>query len=310
MPARRLVLPEDIATRPFTRAAGTSRGLRAASFRSVGVRRLAPGVFQASDGTEPRLRDLVGAHLATLDPRVLVDGLSALQLYGVDVGSPHPIRLCAPADHDVRRTGVRLRRVTAVPPSAGRVLTPVAAWAAAAYELDLVELVVAGDWLVRLRRTTPEELQAYAAGLRGRHCRTVRRAADLVRAKVDSRPESRLRMCLVLAGLPEPICNLPLGDEHFFIAQPDLTYPVHKLALEYEGDQHRTDPRQWDRDIERTRLLSREGFVVERVTRQRLRRPRQLVTEIHAALVAAGYSGPSPVFSPAWCAHFEPGRVQ
>jgi hypothetical protein len=306
VPARRLVLPEDIATRPFTRAAGESRGLRTSSFRSAGVRRLAPGVFQGFAAGDPQLRDVVAAQLATLDEAVVADGLTALQLYGVDLGTFHPIRLCAPADRDVRRAGVRVRRVASVPPSSGRVLTPTAAWAAAAVELDLVELVVAGDWLVRLKRTTPKEIQAYAATLSGRHCRTVERAAALVRANVDSRPESRLRMCLVLAGLPEPICNLELGDEYFFIAQPDLTYLVYKLLLEYEGDHHRTDPVQWDRDIERTRLLAREGFIVERVTKQRLKRPRRLVAEIYDALVAGGYDGPPPVISSDWLAHFEP----
>jgi hypothetical protein len=270
-------------------------------------------VFQAVTDAEPDLTHVVGAHLATLDPRVVADGVTALQLHGVDIGSRDLIRLCAPADRDIRRRNVRVRRLSVVPPSVGRVLTPPAAWAAAAVELDLVDLVVAGDWLVRLSRTTPEELQAYASGLRGRHCQSVRHAAGLVRASVDSPPESRLRMCLVLAGLPEPVCNLALGDEHFFIAQPDLAYLLYRLLLEYEGDHHRTDARQWDRDIERTRLLAKEGFTVERVTKQRLRRPRALVTEIHEALVSGGYDGPPPVFSPAWLAHFEPpsssGRI-
>lgn len=307
MPARRLDLPAPIATVPFTRRVGQSYGLRPSSFRSRGVRRLAPAVFQALDAdAEPALRTVAAAQLHSLPPGLLVEGLSALQLLGVELGPREPLRLCAPDGHQVKRHGVRVRRLAAPLPALDRVLTPCAAFATAAVDLDLVELVVAGDWLVRLGRTTPTELRAFAAGLTGRHCRTVRRAAELVRERVDSPPESRLRLCLVLAGLPEPAVNLDLGDEWFFLARPDLAYLRYRLLLEYEGDQHRTDRRQWNRDIDRTRYLTRQGYVVERVTAERLRRPRRLVQEIHQVLRSQGYEGPAPAFPAAWRSHFEP----
>jgi hypothetical protein len=189
----------------------------------------------------------------------------------------------------------------------GQVVVPEAAFAGAAGDLGVVELVVAGDWLVRLNKTTPVELQAYAATLTGRHSVTVRRAAALVRERVDSPPESRLRMCLVLAGLPEPECNVDLGDDSFFIATPDLAHLVHRLLLEYEGDHHRTDRGQWQKDIRRERQLRKAGFDVQRITVETLRQPRQLVEDVHALLAKAGYDGPSPVFSPDWIAHFAPG---
>ena len=185
---------------------------------------------------------------------------------------------------------------------------PEAAFAGAAGDLDVVELVVAGDWLVRLKKTTPVELQAYAATLTGRHPVTVRRAAALVRERVDSPPESRLRMCLVLAGLPEPECNVDLGGDSFFIATSDLAYLVYRLLLEYEGDHHRTDRGQWQKDIRRERQLRQAGFEVQRITAETLRRPSRLVEDVHGLLVKAGYDGPSPAFSPDWIAHFAPGR--
>jgi hypothetical protein len=114
-------------------------------------------------------------------------------------------------------------------------------------------------------------------------------------------------MCLVLAGLPEPECNVDLGDDSFFIATPDLAYLVHRLLLEYEGDHHRTDRSQWQKDIRRERQLRKAGFDVQRITAETLRQPRQLVEDVHALLVKAGYDGPSPVFSPDWIAHFAPG---
>jgi hypothetical protein len=306
MSARRLILPDALATRPFTTQAGRAYGLSRSAFQSSAVRRIAPRVYQAAADNDPALRDVVAAHLATMADDVLVDGLTALQLFGIDLGPRDPLRFCSTDKTDIRRAGVRVRRLSRTPPSKNRILTPPAALAAAAVDLDLVDLVVAGDWLVRLKKTTPPALQAYAADLTGRHCRTVRRAADLVRDRVDLRPESRLRMCLVLAGLPDPACNVDLGDDHFFIATPDLAYLLYKVLLEYEGDQHRTSSVQWDRDIDRTRQLTKQGYTIERVTKKRLRRPRLLVEEVYESLVSGGYDGPPPDFSPDWIAHFEP----
>ena len=115
-------------------------------------------------------------------------------------------------------------------------------------------------------------------------------------------------MCLVLAGLPEPECNVDLGDDSFFIATPDLAYLVYRLLLEYEGDHHRTDRAQWQKDIRRERQLREAGFEMQRITAETLRRPRELVDEVHTLLVKAGYAGPSPVLSADWIAHFTPGR--
>jgi hypothetical protein len=51
-----------------------------------------------------------------------------------------------------------------------------------------------------------------------------RRAAGLVRARVDSVPETRLRLCLVLAGLPTPDCNLVMGTHARPIGRVDLVF--------------------------------------------------------------------------------------
>lgn len=303
MPARRRELPPQLAARPFTldaaRAAGFSRP------RVAGVSRLAPRVYSI---LEPTLADRVAAHLVTLPGDVLVEGVTALALHGADLGASEPLRFCSPTGLRVRRSGVRVRRLSSdAPPSKGRVVTPPGAFATAAGDLDLSELVVAGDWLVRLKKTTPAALQKYAATLTGRHSRTVRRAASLVRERVDSPPESRLRLCLVLAGLPEPVCNVDIGDDVFFIAKPDLAYPLYRLLLEYEGDHHRTSRMQWQRDIKRERQLRKTGYELLRITAETLRRPRELVLDVHALLALAGYGGPAPEFTPEWRACFDNG---
>ena len=181
-------------------------------------------------------------------------------------------------------------------------MTPQHAFAVAAKRLSLLELVTAGDWLVRRKCTTPARLVAYLRGYRGDGVALARRAAALVRDRVDSPRETKLRLCLMLAGLPEPECNPTLGTKDYPIGRVDLLLEAYKLILEYEGDQYRTDKGQWNTDIYRVEELSAEGYRVLRVTAEHMHRPRILVHRVHAALVKAGYDGPAPVFSAEWSA--------
>lgn len=132
-------------------------------------------------------------------------------------------------------------------------------WFASRVELGLRDLVIAGDWLVRTGRATLPEVQEALAGVSGRGCGNARRAAELVRKPVESPRETGLRLVVVLAGLPEPECNVELGDEWFFLGRVDLYLRAWNLALEYEGDQHRTDPGTYAKDLTRSEDLTASG---------------------------------------------------
>jgi len=179
-------------------------------------------------------------------------------------------------------------------------VAPVPALVAARTELGLLDLVAAGDWLVRAKRATLAEVRDGLAGATARHCRRARRAGSLVRARVESPQESRLRLVMVLAGLPEPACNVELGDEWFFIGRVDLYLREWNVAVEYEGDQHRTDAKVFGHDLERYEQLAAAGVLVIRVSKVHLRRPREVAGRIHAALVSRGYRGPTPAFGAEW----------
>ena len=231
-------------------------------------------------------------------------GVTALQVRGVDVGRHEPVRAATLTRAQTRRHGVRLSRVRSLPPHVGGVSLPAAAWCQAAVDLDLVELVAAGDALLKAGLVTLVELQTAASTATGRGCRLLRRAAGLVRERVDSVPETRLRMCLVLAGLPEPRCNVVLGHGDRVIGRVDLLVEEFGLVIEYDGDQHR-DRGQWNDDLDRDDAFTDAEFSTIRVTRDRLRRPRQLVRKVHARLVERGYRGPAPSFTPEWVELFE-----
>jgi hypothetical protein len=141
-----------------------------------------------------------------------------------------------------------------------------------AEHVSLLDLVV-GDAMVRRGRTTPRELVETTKQAGGRWACHARRAAALVRERVDSPKETELRLLLVLAGFPEPDINEDVLDEAGgWIARPALAYRVLKIALEYDGRHHLDDPRQWEKDIRRRELLDAAGWRVLVVTSRDLSR--------------------------------------
>jgi len=113
----------------------------------------------------------------------------------------------------------------------------------------------------------------------------VREALPRVRRGAASRMETWTRLTLVDAGLPEPMLDLDVYDRLGFVGCVDLAYPEHRIAIEYEGDHHRTSAQQWHRDVEKHERLARAGWRVIRVTRELLlQRPGVLAATVRAAI--------------------------
>ena len=108
----------------------------------------------------------------------------------------------------------------------------------------------------------------------------------------------------MLAGLPTPECNptIRAGDQR---GRVDLVYREFRILIEYEGDQHRTDRGQWNRDIERHEVFTTDGWTVLRITADRARRPRWVAGRVYELLQSAGYTGPPPDFGNQWRNLFE-----
>lgn len=82
--------------------------------------------------------------------------------------------------------------------------------------------------------------------------RLARRAAALVRSGVDSPQESKVRLLVVLAGLPEPTVNIEFrDDEGNILRRLDMGYHEPRVAIEYDGRQHAENDQQWQSDIDR-----------------------------------------------------------
>jgi hypothetical protein len=128
--------------------------------------------------------------------------------------------------------------------------------------------VAAIDALARATRLGVADVEAIANRYKGhRNIRRARNALHLVDAGAESPRETWLRLLLVEAGYPRPQTQIPVRDEYgALVAVVDMGWGKIKVAVEYEGDHHRTDRRQFNRDIARFEALSELGWIVVRVT--------------------------------------------
>jgi hypothetical protein len=118
------------------------------------------------------------------------------------------------------------------------------------------------------------------AGRRG--IARARLAADLFDPGAQSPKESWLRVVLIQAGLPRPQTQIPVFDEvGGAFAYLDMGWDEVKIAVEYDGDQHRRDRRQYTWDVRRLERLQRCGWFVVRVVSGD--RPADIVGRVRAA---------------------------
>ncbi|WP_231639646.1 DUF559 domain-containing protein [Mycobacterium sp. Marseille-P9652] len=121
---------------------------------------------------------------------------------------------------------------------------------------------------------------------RTRGLRQLERALELVDAGAQSPRETWLRLMLVGAGFPKPRTQIPvLGADGFPRYFLDMGWEDIKLAVEYDGDHHRTDRRQFAIDVDRLEYVDRVGWTVIRVVAAHrgpdvIRRVRRAWTEL------------------------------
>ncbi len=273
---RRLVLPPALARRPFTVAEGGAAGLSPADLRSPVL--LAPfrGV-RVPAALPAGLRVTCAAAALLLPEGAAFDGATAVALHdlplprGVDPVRPVVVRVLGAGPHP-RVDGIRVRvdarrRPTPVDGGRGRLaVVPAAeAWAALATDPAFPddELVVVADAIAR-RHGDLRRLAAAAERYRGRRGGArLRDALARSRTRVDSPQETRTRLLVVAAGVPEPEVNLDVHaeDGSGWLFRPDLRWLRAKVALEYDGADHLAPARR-RRDIARRELADRHGWRV------------------------------------------------
>lgn len=308
----------DEGTRRFRTRDADAFGFTPGQLRSAGVRHPFHGVCVTgvaeplTDASGELLRPPEGAHVeAALDYATRMDSaaffshVTAAVMWGMPLppslvtGQAVHIAVAAPArlprGRGVRGHQVppRLATIRVHPHWNVRLTCPATTWAMLGGMLrNPRDLVAAGDAAVRTWRVdrplaSPTDLGAAVLAGRRVGVPRLREALPLLRTRSASRPESWLRLELVDAGLPEPELNFEIRFAGELEASVDLAYPDAKVAVEYEGEHHLTDPEQWNRDIRRYERLAELGWLVVRVTKVELfDEPHLVVRRVRKALAS------------------------
>lgn len=122
------------------------------------------------------------------------------------------------------------------------------------------------DALMWARRFAVGDVHALAARYpRARGLKALRMAMPLVDGGAASPRETWLRLLLTDNGYDNLITQIPIFDRHGLIGVADMGWPELKIAVEYDGDYHRTDRRRYVMDQRKLRRLEALGWIVIRV---------------------------------------------
>ncbi len=144
------------------------------------------------------------------------------------------------------------------------------------------------DALMRATRFSVQDASLLAKRHPGaRDLRRLRAALPLVDGGAASPKETWLRLLLIDAGFPVPETQIPVQVSWRPVGVLDMGWRTYQVAAEYDGDQHRTDRRQYVHDQWRLRKLEALGWSVIRVIAED--RPDDIVQRVRAALLAKGW---------------------
>ena len=275
--ARPTPLPDTLHQLPFTvyesRALGvTEKRLRAKDLADGGR------LIYLPQGRALDLRERAKV-LAMATPGAWVSHQTAAEL--TPLGLPpwmggDPVHLSKPHELPrVRRAGVVGHRVHMVRGEIGEyggvpISLPPRTWLDLAAVLPLKYVIAMGDQLIRIPRPQFEgrtEPYAYKEGLRllirqhpnMKGVEKARLALDEMRVGADSYPETFLRLGMLDAHLPEP--EVPVRLDPYDPCSPtaDLGYRRFRIALQYDGEHHRSREQQ-SRDNRRDEAFTSAGW--------------------------------------------------
>ncbi len=294
---------------PFSRAQARAAGIGLKTLLSSRFHKVFYDCYVSS--TVPlttRLR--AKAALGISPPGTFISHATAARIWGGIIPNTPDVHVTVPgAAGRTSRQGVKahagvngtaVTRFRSLP-----VTTPEQTFLDMAATLDMVALVVLGDSLIQAGRTSAAALRDAALAWRSRGAKRARRAAGYVRDGVDSAMETRLRMLLVLAGLPTPEVNFVLlHPDGSWWMRFDLCYPSLKLIIEYDGRRHAEDSDQWLHDLKRREALDRMGWRILVVTSQDYyEAPEEVLRRVRDALIDRGMAGVRRRFKTEWTRH-------
>jgi hypothetical protein len=256
-------------------------------------RNLFRGVY-VRKGCDVSLRDrAIGAWLASRRKGV-VSGVAASAMHGAPWVDPDvPIELaaakCSAQEGLVPRTervaDDEITRIAGLP-----VTTRVRTAFDLGRHLDRPQALARLDALMWNQRFSIDEVLALVERYpRAKGIRQLRELLPLIDGGSESPRESRIRLMLHDAGFPRPETQIPvLAGTTRPVAFLDMGWRDIMIAVEYDGDHHRKDRKQYVKDIARLRMLEAMGWIVIRVIAED--RPEEWLARVEAALIDRGGS--------------------
>jgi hypothetical protein len=274
---KRSELPRSLNRDGFTLADARAAGLSPKRTRANDLEIPFRGVRLVAGGNPDVVR-LARAYAARMPPGQFFSHTTAALMLGIplppSVALDAPLHVSAVAPERTPRMNGVVGHTYSVQPELWTVdgltvTAPVTTWCDLATAVRLDDLIAAGDYLLGTLRppaTVVELTDAVASRPGHRGTQHLRQALTLVRPRVESRQETRLRLLIVRAGFPEPETNvyLPLRPGRKRV-RGDLVYLQYRVLIEYDGEQHRTDSTQYARDVERLDDVMADGWRVIRV---------------------------------------------
>lgn len=279
----RVLTAEDLPIVPFAARdlpeAVTRKAVERALDHGV-VRRVLRGVYVRADLPDTVELRARAAGLVMSPHAVLVDR-SAAWLHGVDVLAWHEQERLPPLESFVLRGHGRPQRAGVF--GGVRDLSPddivrvggVAATGPTRTALDLACCLPPRDALAALDQFLHQRL-VEKVDLRRLLPRFVRRRGvvqarwlvDLADAAAESQPESWSRFEIVRNGLPAPTLQHWVEIAGVTAYRLDLAYPLHRVAIEYDGAAYHSSPADRARDERRRTRLRELGWIVIVLTRE------------------------------------------
>jgi hypothetical protein len=256
------------------------------------------GLRAPADGPPMDFAETVRAAGLLLGRDQYFSHVTAAMMWGCPV--PHWIRRDATVSLHVttigngpieRRSGfighrVRTDRTEIVSFNSVRTSSPAAFWYECRSLLSVQDLVILGDHLVGQAGLTDVEWLEATIHTGDRGVRAARAALELIRPGSESPMESLVRIVIVEAGFPEPACNVDVLDESgTFIGRVDLAWVELRIAVEYDGDHHRTDPQTFARDRSRSNDFVVAEWLVIHVTAEDVSEPGSFLDRLRRAFL-------------------------
>ncbi len=241
---------------------------------------------------EPSLRDRTEGALLTCRRRAVVSGVAASALHGANwVDANSPVELIAPSGRPqggllVRNESLAEDEITRV---AGiLVTTPARTAFDIGRHLQRDEAVARLDALMYATPFSMEDVLLLAKRYSGaRGLRRLRAALPLVDGGAASPKETWLRLLLIDAGFPRPVTQIPVVDGWRVVRTLDMGWEEFQVAAEYDGDQHRTNRKQYVKDIRCQQKLQGLGWIVVRVIAED--RKDDIISRVDDAMRNRGY---------------------